>query len=222
MLQSQTVVRAVRIELAAQTMSPLQHIPVQISGYAIVPLILPSLPSCPVTAMHYIYLAPHQPRIPTPTARRSLFLVNVPFDSSDLQIKRLLSRQLELPNGRIEDVHFEVERKEGTGTVKPATVELKTEKKGKKRKRGSGGQSIEQLEDTTLPSTWDRELQSNGRTAVVVFVDRSSMEACLKAVKKLRKERKELVWGGSLAEKLPSLGSASVYPVFRRANQEHR
>ena len=201
-------------------MSPLLSIPLQISGYTILPLSLPSLPSLSDTATHYIYVAPHQPRISTPTAQRSLFLVNIPFDSSELHIKHLFSTQLGLSNGRIEDVQFEGGRRKGNSTDKSAIVKPEIEKKGKKRKRRDEGQSIEDLDGAALPSTWDRELQCSGSTAVVVFVDRLSMEACLKAVKKVRKEHKELIWGDSLEQKLPSLGSASTDPVLRRANEQ--
>ena len=192
-------------------MSPLRSIPLQISGYTILPLSLPSLPSLPVRATHYIYVAPHEPRIPTATAQRSLFLVNVPLDSNELLIKYLLSLQLDLPNGRIENVQFDGARRRGIIPDKVITVKPQTEKKGRKRKRGANGGSVEDLEGVALPSTWERVLQSNGCTAVVLFVDRSSMEACLKAVKKLRKEQRQPVWGEGLEKELPSLGSASAH-----------
>ena len=196
-------------------MSSLHSVPLHISGYTILPLSLPSLPSFPIIATHYIYLAPHQPRIPTATAQRSLFLVNIPFDSTESHIKHLLSLQLDLPNGRIEDVQLEGRRRKGTNSGKLAIIE----KKGKKRKRSVEGDSIEDIEGAALPSTWDRELQSNGRTAVVVFVDRPSMDACLKAVKKLRKEQRVPVWGEAMEERLPSLGSTSANSVYKPAYQ---
>jgi hypothetical protein len=200
-------------------MSSLHSTPLQISGYIILPFSLPALPSFPVAATHYIYLAPHQPRIPTATASRSLFLVNVPFDSSELHIKHLLSLQLDLPNGRIEDVQFEGRKRKETIADNAAIVKRQTEEKGKKRKRGAEGGIIKGLEGATLPLTWDRELQSNGHTAVVMFVDRASMEACLKAIKKLRKERRELVWGDKLDGTLPPLGYASADPAPKLPSQ---
>lgn len=200
-------------------MSPLHSTPLQISGYIVLPLLLPALPSFPVAATHYIYLAPHQPRIPTATAPRSLFLVNVPFDSSEQHIKHLLSLQLDLPNGRIEDVQFEGRKRKETSADNAAIVKRQTEEKGKKRKRGAEGRTLKDLEGATLPLTWDRELQSNGNAAVVVFVDKVSMEACLKAIKKLRKERKELVWGDMLNGTLPPLGYASADPAPKLRGQ---
>ena len=119
----------------------------------------------------------------------------------------LLSAQIGLPVGRIEDVQFEGQRKssaagEDFSIPKPA-------KKGKKRKRGSGGDHLEDMEGAALPSVWDRELQTKGLTAVVLFVDRASTDAALKSVKAARKEKNEPVWGEGVDSKLPALGSAS-------------
>ena len=190
-------------------MSSSTKVPLQIAGYIIFPLSLPPLPSFPVAATHYLYLTPHQPKIPTPTASRSLFLVNIPFDSTDIHIKHLLSTQIGLPTGRIEDVQFEGQRRKGSTMVEGSGPRTSQIKKNKKRKRGSNGGILEHMEGVALPSVWDRELQTNGLTAVVLFVDRASMEAAFKAVQATRKERKEPVWGEGLEDKVPALGYAS-------------
>ena len=67
---------------------------------------------------------------------------------------------------------------------------------------------MEEEEDTALPPTWDRELRSRGLTAVVLFVDRASMEAALRAVKSARTQKKQPTWGGMVEEHLPPLGYA--------------
>lgn len=181
----------------------------QVAGYEILPLSLPPLPSFPEAATHYLYLCPHQPKIPTPTASRSLFLVNVPFDSTEIHIKHLFSAQIGLPAGRIEDVRFEGQRNKVSGVDEVSGVKASQHKKSKKRKRGTSGGSIEDIEGAALPLVWDRDLQTNGLTAVILFVDRASMEAALKAVKSTRKERREPVWGEDVDDKVPALGSAS-------------
>lgn len=181
--------------------------PLQIAGYNILPLSLPPLPSFPTAATHFLYLAPHQPKIPTATASRSLFLVNVPFDATALHIKHLLSAQIGLPAGRIEDVQFEGQRKRGPIPGEAPSKQMPA--KGKKRKRGGDGGDLENMEGAALPSTWDRDLQIKGRTAVVMFVDRASMDAVLKAIKAVRKERREPIWGENVDGKVPALGSAS-------------
>lgn len=81
-------------------------------------------------------------------------------------------------------------------------------KKSKKRKRGSSGSNMDDMEGAALPSVWDRDLQTNGLTAVVLFVDRASMDAALKAVRSTRKERREPIWGEGLDDKVPALGFA--------------
>ena len=195
-------------EMPSSTKSPLQ-----IAGYNILPLSLPPLPSL-LTATHYLYLAPHQPKLPTSTASRSLFLVNVPFDATETHIKHLLSAQIGLPVGRIEDVQFEGQSGKGISADESLSTKHKQDPKSKKRKRGSGGGSLRDVEGVALPSTWDRDLQTNGLTAVVLFVDRASMEAALRAVKAIRKERIEPVWGEGVEGKVPALGSASWSPHF--------
>ena len=190
-------------------MSSSTKIPLQVAGYTVFPLSLPPLPSFPQAATHYLYLAPHQPKIPTPTASRSLFLVNVPFDSTEIHFKHLFSTQIGLPAGRIENIQFEGQRRKGGSTDEASGLEVSQYKKGKKRKRGKSRGGLEDMEGAALPSVWDRDLQTDGLTAVVLFVDRASMDAAIKAVKSIRKERREPVWGEGLEGKVPALGSAS-------------
>ena len=190
-------------------MSPSTDIPLQIAGYTILAISLPPLPAFPQAATHYLYLKPHEPKIPTPTASRSLFLVNVPFDSTELHIKHLLSTQIGLPAGRIKDVQFEGQRRKCGGLDKASGPETSQNNKSKKRKRGSSAGTLEDMEGAALPSVWDRDLQIDRRTAVVLFVDRASMDAAFKAVKSMRKEQSEPVWGEGLEGKVPALGSAS-------------
>lgn len=188
------------------------YIPFQIAGYNVLPLSLPPLPSYPITATHYLYLAQHQPKIPTRNDYRSLFLVNVPFDATDLHVKILFSTHLELPAGRIEEVTFEGGKRRNTKGLESNTSK-KQEKKGKKRKRESESIDIDLVQGAELPSTWDRDLQTHGFTAVVLFVDQASMEAALKAAKSVRKQSKKIIWGEGTEGKVPALGYASM-PLY--------
>ena len=180
-----------------------------IAGYAILPLSLPPLAAFPVAATHYLYIAPHEPKLPTPTAVRSLFLVNVPFDASEAHIKRLFSTQLGLSHGRIEDVQFAAEKRRVWSSEE--SPGLASESRGKKRKRTSHVGSVEEVEGAGLPQTWDRPLQVNGGTAVIVFVDRASMDAAFRAVKRAQKDHRELGWDAGSDHPSPALGSASNY-----------
>ncbi|KAI4188474.1 MAG: hypothetical protein LQ348_003916 [Seirophora lacunosa] len=187
--------------------SPTSPTPLEIAGYTILPLSLPPLPSFPITATHHLYLRPHEPKLPTPTAPRSLFLVNIPFDSTEVHIKNLLSIQIGLPHGRIEEVKFA-----GSRSTAPKAQDVVAKpshgKQGRKRKRIHEDGAIEELEGTALPATWDRELRKDRLTAVVVFVDRPSMDAAFKAVRGIRKNGTPPVWGEGSEGKVPSLGSA--------------
>lgn len=195
-------------------MASKSSIPLQISGHYIISLSLPPLPSFSTPAMHYLYVSKHQPKNPTPTAPRSLFLVNVPFDATDHHIKHLLSTQLSLPNGRIEDVHFEGEENKAHETNEALIEHPGDVKKTKKRKRISVERSADMTETAKLPHTWDRNLHGVGQTAVVMFVDRASADAVIKAIKTVRKQRKQLTWGEGVENELPTLGLASITSHF--------
>lgn len=188
-------------------MAPSNDIPLEISGYSILPISLPPLPSYPSSVTHYLYLRPHEPKLPTQNAARSLFLVNVPIDSTELHVKSLFSTQIGLPQGRIEEVNFagskRISRQEDIVAAKPSKGRF-----ARKRKRGPETEPIEDLEGTALPATWDRELRKDGLTAVVVFVDRPSMDAAYKAARRIPKTGKAVIWGEGLEEKVPALGSA--------------
>jgi len=182
-----------------------------IANYYVLPLSLLPLPALPLQATHYLYLAPHLPRIPTASDVRSLFVVNVPFDATITHMKHLFSTQLGLSQGRIEDVQFESDKRQVLGH-EPLTPPTSTEKRGKKRKRLSHVGPIEELRGAGLPHCWDRDLQPNGSTAVVIFVDRASLDAVLKAVKKAQKNSLSIIWGEGLVDLVPKLGSASQHP----------
>ena len=192
-------------------MAPADDIPSEIAGYSVLPLPLPPLPSFPTAATHYLYLRPHEPKVHTPNAARSLFLVNVPFDSTELHIKNLLSVQLGLPQGRIEEVHFEATTKPNNGSGNAAAGHSRQPSGDKKRKRipeVSEFRDIEDIPGAALPATWDRQLRKGDLTAVVLFVDRASMDAAFKAVKRVIHKGKPPVWGEGLDGKVPELGSA--------------
>lgn len=112
-------------------------------------------------------------------------------------------------------MHFEGS---GTGIVTPREEEVLTaseeanltKRKSKKRKRGENGGAAVDLKRSVLPDTWDRELHRSGSTAVVVFVDRTSMDASLKAVSRASKQGKKPVWGEGIEGTLPALGSSST------------
>lgn len=82
------------------------------------------------------------------------------------------------------------------------------------------------LDGISLPSTWDRQLHQSGSHAVVVFVDKASMEASLKAARKASRKAsggKDIItWGEGLDEsRVPSLG-LQRYITHQRATYPPR
>ncbi|KAF2218860.1 ribosomal RNA-processing protein 7-domain-containing protein [Elsinoe ampelina] len=166
--------------------------PSSINDYSILQLTLPPLPSLPKPQTHYLYVRPHAPKDST-ASPTSLFLVNVPIDSTPTLIRALFAS---LSPSRISSIIFD-------STPAPAT----STKTSRKRKRPSAGDDL----DTTFPwpATWDRLLQPSGATCVVTFVDAASATAAMTAARKAAKARTPLTWlSPDLSAKLPSLGLA--------------
>lgn len=200
----------------SMSMSTPQTVPLQISYYYILPLSLPPLPSFPTPAIHYLYIANHTPKIPTSTAHRSLFLVNVPFDATDAHIKQLFGAQIGLPSGRIEDVKFEGEGRKLQDSHEPQLSQPSIVKRGKKRKRLTREENLDEMPGAGLPPTWDRDLRLVGGNAVIMFVDRASMEAVIKAIKKIRAKKKEPIWGEGVEAAQNPLGSSRTFRIAHR------
>ncbi|KAK2740477.1 Ribosomal RNA-processing protein 7 [Myotisia sp. PD_48] len=187
--------------------------PSSIAGYNVLPISLPSLPSFPEPATHYLYIQPHDPRTPNPDSPRSLFVVNIPVTSTDHHFKYLFGTQLAA--GRVERVEFQDAPAKPQGSRHDNTA---LASRGKKRKRETADEIEAILDTITLPRAWDRDLHSSGSHAIVVFVDRASMEASLKAAKKAgtsllksSSTASKIVWGGGdeeagIKNKIPALG----------------
>lgn len=179
----------------------------EIAGYAVLPLQLPPTPTFPKPATHYLYLRPHEPRIPDPDSPRSLFLVNIPIDTTELHLRHLFGKQLAA--GRVETVHFEdvpMKKKHAASTQGSTSNVAKSS--NKKRKRITADDLQNALDEIELPATWDRQLQKSGAHAIVVFADRPSMEASLKAATKAAKKGNstQIIWGEGIEHRVPALG----------------
>jgi ribosomal RNA-processing protein 7 len=175
----------------------------KIGEYTVLPLTLPPTPSFPKPATHSLYLRPHAPKIPSDTDSRSLFIVNVPIDSTPVYFRAIFTTILGA--GKFESITFEHDKQKPSP---PTTQEVEVVSRNRKRKRVADAPSA----DTDLPHTWDRELRKSGSTAVVTLVDEKSVERTLKAVRKLHKASTKAsqwpVWGEGVEGKVPALGSA--------------
>lgn len=175
----------------------------EVAGYTTLPLQLPPTSTFPAPATHYLYLRPHEPRIPDPDSARSLFIVNVPIDTTELHLRHFFGTQLSA--GRVERVDFEDVPVKKRGVA--AATESNLTHRSKKRKRATADDLRGQLDDINLPSTWDRQLQKSGAHAIVLFADRPSMEASLKAAAKAARKGTSITWGeGISTDRVPALG----------------
>ena len=192
--------------------SSTEKTPSKVADHYVFPIALPSLPSLPISATHYLYLKPETPNNPTPESARSLPLVNVPIDSTATHFKHLFSTQIGLPVGRIRGVRFEGDQEEKTPTSSaPPTPEADQSKKSKKRKRGAQQEPIPDPSIYKLPPTWDRVTHRSGSTATIEFVDKASMRAALKAARAIADKGKTVTWGEGIEDELPPLGSERTY-----------
>lgn len=159
---------------------------------------------------HYIYIRPHNPKEPDPDSFRSLFIVNVPVDSTEEHFRSLFSTQL-LGGARVERVGFASSR-----PVKRTAGGLEASfGKNKKRKRESSDNSLGVAE---LPETWNRVIQRSGSSVAVVFVDRPSMDAAWKAIQRAHKSSTVAVWGERTEGRVSPLGSKrKFYMALSRA-----
>src|SRR5271169_2225261 len=100
--------------------------------YSILPISLPPIPSFHIRATHCLYLKRHEPKIPTPSDVRSLFLVNVPFDSTEAHFRAIFTALIGA--GRFESIIFENEKR--TPVLTPTADTAGKKDRSLKRKRG--------------------------------------------------------------------------------------
>ncbi|KAJ1326555.1 ribosomal RNA-processing protein 7 [Microdochium nivale] len=181
-------------------------------GFSVLPIAMPPLPSFPVQTTHHVYLRRNAPKVPTADDPRSLFLANVPVDSTEAHFRALFNSLVGA--GQFESITFERERAAAQRTTshepaQAARIAAHHHLHQKKRKRED-----EELQDTMaaeLPDTWERPLHRSGSTAVALLADEKSVESVLRAVRKLgsKAAKKYPVWGEGVKEdKVAPLGSA--------------
>jgi Ribosomal RNA-processing protein 7 (RRP7) C-terminal domain/Rrp7 RRM-like N-terminal domain len=171
-----------------------------VSGFVALPIQFKQLPSFPESVTHYIYLRSDEPKIPTAESNQSLFLVNIPITTTEQHLKHLFAVQLS--SGLVKRVEFS----NFTEKSIPHGGDGHITKISKKRKRITSSELEVELSNATLPEVWDRHIHPTGSHAVVVFVDRPSMEGSLKAAKRAVKLQTTILWGEGIEDKLRPLG----------------
>lgn len=167
-----------------------QTLPQTIGDYAVLPINLPATSSYSVQATHHVYLRLHNPKVPTGADERSLFLVNVPIDSTSSHFRAIINTLVGA--GRFESISFERERRQPKSSQ---LALIETQSPGNKKRKREQGSDVLPSTQVELPALWDRDTHRSGSTAVMVMVDSKSVEATLKAVKKLHKSGKYPTWG---------------------------
>ncbi len=179
-----------------------------VGEYSILPVTIPASTSYPKEAVHSIYVRPHNPKIPTPADSRSLFLVNVPVDSTEAHIRAVFTSLLGA--GRFETVVFENERKEKekerAGPAPNVLAGVTVVEKRKKRKQDDVVEE-DNRSASEMPKVWNRPIHHSGSTAVAALADEKSVELALKAIRKAVKTGECPVWGDGVKKAAP-LGSA--------------
>lgn len=180
--------------------------PKTIGEFSVLPLSIPPLPSYPHTTTHHVYARRHAPNRPTPDDERSLFVTNVPVDSTESHFRAIIATLA--GNGKFESISFEADRKGKPVSLEPAQAARLASVASRKRKRDESDSDSEDEEEQVarLPPTWTRELHRSGSTAVIVLADEKSVEIVLKAIAKVHKSKKYPVWGEGVKEKVPPLG----------------
>jgi ribosomal RNA-processing protein 7 len=184
--------------------------------FSILNITIPPLLSFPRVVVHEVRVRRNAPSIPTATDRRSLFLKNVPVDSTAAHLRDVISQLLgDRGAGRVEDVSFPDDGDERPKAgVDPAAAVKLAGIAGRKRKRDVEEEEEEKKEEEAvrLPPIWTRKLRKSGGAAVVLLVDEASVNMVLKAIgklsKKKNKEKGYPVWGqGVSSSQVSPLGS---------------
>jgi hypothetical protein len=159
----------------------------EVAGFVALPLHLPSALDGEETVQHYVYLKPHDPKVADEDASRSLFLVNIPVTTTEDDLKHLFTTQLQ--GGRVDHIYFSEDRPGRT-----AVATTKGSRSSRKRKRMTAEEIEGGLDSYSLPEVWSSELHTSGATAIIVFVDRPSMELSLKNAKRAVKTGQKVIW----------------------------
>ncbi|CAN8106510.1 unnamed protein product [Discula destructiva] len=185
-------------------------IPKTIGDFSILPLSIPPLPSYPHATTHHLYVRRHDPKNPSPDDARSLFVTNVPTDSTEPHFRAIIATLV--GPGRFESIQFEADKKKTSpASLEPAQAARLAAVALRKRKRDDADSEDSEDDEeqiARLPTTWTRQLHRSGSTAVLLFADEKSVELVLKAITKAHKTKKFPIWGDGVSDKVPPLGSA--------------
>ncbi|OAA69501.1 hypothetical protein ISF_02771 [Cordyceps fumosorosea ARSEF 2679] len=172
--------------------------------FVILPIQMPPCPSFPETAVHEIRLRRNAPKIATANDSRTLFLKNIPADSTEQHFRAVFTQLVGA--GRFEGISFEDEGS-ATHSLDPAqTVKINTIAKKRKRDDVELEEEEKERQAIQLPEIWTRKLLRSSSTAVVLLADEKSVQLVLKAISKANKTKKYPVWEDESSRGVSPLG----------------
>ncbi|KAM0287499.1 hypothetical protein ACHAQH_000453 [Verticillium albo-atrum] len=177
-------------------------------GFSILPIQMPAMPSCPITAIHEVRVRRNTPKIPTAIDGRSLFLKNVPVDGSEAHFRAVFNSLV--GPGRFESIAFEGERRRRLELDPASVTKMSALVKKRKRDEQEAEEHAREEETALLPDTWTRRIHKSGASAIVLMADEKSVDQVLKAIAKARRKNKIPVWGEGVADDTPELGAPWV------------
>ncbi|KAK8147986.1 Ribosomal RNA-processing protein 7 [Beauveria asiatica] len=172
--------------------------------FAVLSIQMPPCPSFPETAVHEVRIRRNAPKIATANDSRSLFLKNIPADSTEQHFRAVFTQLVGA--GRFESIKFEDERG-ATHSFNPAqAVKINTIAKKRKRDEIEMEEQEKERQAMQLPEIWTRRVLRSSSTAVVLLADDKSVQLVLKAIAKANKTKKYPIWEDGSLSGVPPLG----------------
>lgn len=182
-------------------------------SFAVLPVRIPSTSAYPHSPLHELRIRRNAPKIPSADDDRSLFIKNVPVDSTEGHFRALFAHLLGA--GRFESIAFEDENKPVLA-LDPAQAARVNELARKRKRSDIEAEERQQEEDALqLPEIWTRRLQRSGSSAVAILADEKSVQLTLKSIAKLQKSRRYPVWGEGVPGNVSALGSQWITSHLR-------
>jgi ribosomal RNA-processing protein 7 len=161
--------------------------PSSLQSFTVLRVTLPPQPAFPKAATHYMYLRPDAPKTPTNDTPRSIFLANIPIDSSEASLRALFKQ---IGGALVDRIDFEGQGRRTDVLVKGQSWASEDSKRGTKRKRDD---AVDEKQ-FALPSTWLFRVHKSGSCAVAVFVDAATAQAVVKECARMAKRKESVEW----------------------------
>ncbi|KKA29232.1 hypothetical protein TD95_002048 [Thielaviopsis punctulata] len=165
---------------------------------------MPPTDSFPVSATHEMRVRRNTPKIPSPTDSRSLYVKNIPADSSEAHFRALFA-QLMGP-GCFESIVFRAAASPALELDPAQAVRLAGPLR--KRKRDDDAERAAEEHAAQLPALWTRPVHESGAAAIVVLADAPAVRLALKKIAKTSSSAKARPeWGVGVPATTEPLGA---------------